>query len=160
MTVGEILKEKRLEKNLSLRQVAYKVGFSHTNVSDIEKGVVKKKESIQKVMDALNIEKNFQEYLLNLLLYEQSPDIVAEEVEKLKNRIEKLEKENEKLKEQLEEDEKIIVHNRGNVSNQIVSKSVSNVQFTSETVEDIDLKDLPKEKLEDLKKFIKYLKNS
>lgn len=82
MTVGEILKKRRLEKKLSLRQLSYKIGFSHTNIADIEKGIVKKIDSIKKIMEALDFtEKEKMEILLQLA-YEKTPNEIKE---KLKN---------------------------------------------------------------------------
>lgn len=81
MTVGERLKNKRKEKNISLRHLAYKVGFSHTNIADIEKGIVKKIDSIKKIMDALEFSENEKKELLLKLDYEKSPDSIKKKLD-------------------------------------------------------------------------------
>lgn len=47
MTAGEYVKEKRKELKISLRQLAYKIDMSHTNISDFEKGFIKKRNLIR-----------------------------------------------------------------------------------------------------------------
>lgn len=84
MFIGEYLKKKRKEKNLSLRQLAYKVNLSHTNISDIEKGNVKKEESILKIIAALNLKDNEKLEALKLLVDENTPQDLKEEVLEMK----------------------------------------------------------------------------
>lgn len=81
MTVGERLKNRRKEKKISLRHLAYKVGFSHTNIADIEKGIVKKIDSIKKIMDALDFSENEKKELLLKLDYEKSPDSIKKKLD-------------------------------------------------------------------------------
>lgn len=73
MTIGEFLKEKRNEKGLSLRQLAYKIKLSHTSISDIEKGVIKKESSILKIISALNLTNSEKEKALQLMVEELTP---------------------------------------------------------------------------------------
>lgn len=81
MTVGERLKNRRKEKKISLRHLAYKVGFSHTNIADIEKGIVKKIDSIKKIMDALEISEDEKKELLLKLDYEKSPESIKKKLD-------------------------------------------------------------------------------
>ncbi|WP_448821258.1 XRE family transcriptional regulator [Cetobacterium sp.] len=81
MTVGERLKNRRKEKKMSLRHLAYKVGFSHTNIADIEKGIVKKIDSIKKIMNALDFSEEEKKELLLKLDYEKSPDSIKKKLE-------------------------------------------------------------------------------
>lgn len=85
MTVGERLKNRRKEKKISLRHLAYKVGFSHTNIADIEKGVVKKIDSIKKIMDALEISEDEKKELLLKLDYEKSPESIKKKLDEKNN---------------------------------------------------------------------------
>ncbi|MGL5413060.1 XRE family transcriptional regulator [Cetobacterium sp.] len=85
MTVGERLKNRRKEKKISLRHLAYKVGFSHTNIADIEKGIVKKIDSIKKIMDALEISEDEKKELLLKLDYEKSPESIKKKLDEKNN---------------------------------------------------------------------------
>lgn len=80
MTIGEYLKEKRNEKGLSLRQLAYKIKLSHTSISDIEKGVIKKESSILKIISALNLTNPEKEKALQLLVEELTPADLQDDV--------------------------------------------------------------------------------
>lgn len=84
MTIGEYLKEKRNEKGLSLRQLAYKIKLSHTSISDIEKGVIKKESSILKIISALNLTNPEKERALQLLVEELTPKDLQDDVLDLK----------------------------------------------------------------------------
>ena len=84
MTIGEYLKQKRKERNLSLRQLAYKINLSHTNIADVEKGVIKKESSILRILGALNLTPEENEVALKLLVQETIPQNLQEEVFNLK----------------------------------------------------------------------------
>lgn len=84
MTIGEYLKQKRKERNLSLRQLAYKINLSHTNIADVEKGVIKKESSILRILDALHLTPEENEVALKLLVQDTIPKNLQEEIFNLK----------------------------------------------------------------------------
>jgi repressor LexA len=84
MSFGKFLKEKRMKKNLTLRQMAYKTGFSHTYISDIEKEVAAKPETIGIIADVLELTEEEKRYVLKEIMYFKTPDSVMEELEGLK----------------------------------------------------------------------------
>lgn len=151
MKNGEFLKEKRLEKKLSLRQLAYKTGLSHTYISDIEKGnLIGTTETHEKIMSALNFTNNEREMFYNLLLEDETlPKYVYEKLKNSQDEIEMLKTENIKLKQQ------ITVSNNNNVGN----ISVGNVNVsTNGNNSAISLEGLSLEQIEEVKKYIEFLK--
>lgn len=151
MKNGEFLKEKRLEKKLSLRQLAYKTGLSHTYISDIEKGnLIGTTETHEKIMSALNFTNNERETFYNLLLEDETfPKYVYEKLKNSQDEIEMLKTENIKLKQQ------ITVSNNNNVGN----ISVGNVNVsTNGNNSAISLEGLSPEQIEEVKKYIEFLK--
>lgn len=151
MKNGEFLKEKRLEKKLSLRQLAYKTGLSHTYISDIEKGnLIGTTETHEKIMSALNFTNNERETFYNLLLEDETlPKYVYEKLKNSQDEIEMLKTENIKLKQQ------ITVSNNNNVGN----ISVGNVSIsTSGDNSNISLEGLSLEQIEEVRKYIEFLK--
>lgn len=151
MKNGEFLKEKRLEKKLSLRQLAYKTGLSHTYISDIEKGnLIGTTETHEKIMNALNFTSNERETFYNLLLENETlPKYVYEKFKNSQDEIEMLKTENIKLKQQ------ITVSNNNNVGN----ISVGNVNIsTNGNNSAISLEGLSPEQIEEVKKYIEFLK--
>lgn len=81
---GDILKRKREEKGFSLRQLAIKTGISHSYISEIEKNKFFKRETIEKIIKALNIEDRTKKIILKKLDYLNTPVEVLKELEKLK----------------------------------------------------------------------------
>lgn len=151
MKNGEFLKEKRLEKKLSLRQLAYKTGLSHTYISDIEKGnLIGTTETHEKIMNALNFTNNERETFYNLLLEDETlPKYVYEKLKNSQDEIEMLKTENIKLKQQ------ITVSNNNNVGN----ISVGNVNIsTNGNNSAISLEGLSPEQIEEVRKYIEFLK--
>lgn len=67
MTAGEYVKEKRKELKISLRQLAYKIDMSHTNISDFEKGFIRKKDTLSKILDGLKLNNKDREKAFELL---------------------------------------------------------------------------------------------
>lgn len=84
MLIGDYLKKKRKEKGLSLRAVAKISGMSHSNVSDIEKGIVKREESILKIMASLGLNENEKLQGLRILVKESTPVELQEDVLNMK----------------------------------------------------------------------------
>lgn len=158
MTSGDFLKIKRKEKKLTLRQMAYKTNLSHTYISEIEKGKLKgTPETQEKIFLALELNDDERKYFINLFEEEQLP-------EKIKNEITDLKKEIEELKHHLQECENnLVIHHNHNTGNQILGTNLKDVNIHTSagiTSEDLDISELSEDKLQDLKKFIKFLKNS
>lgn len=149
MKIGEFLKEKRLEKNLSLRQVAYKTGLSHTYISDIEKGnLLGTNETQEKIMIALNFTEEEKNFFYSLLIEDDSiPNFITEKMNKFEIEIEKLKKENKKLKEQ------IIIKNNNNIGDIMVG-STKNIC----TSFDEEIKGLNDDEIQLVKNYIAFLK--
>ncbi|WP_373078062.1 helix-turn-helix domain-containing protein [Fusobacterium varium] len=134
MTIGEFLKKKRAEKNLSLRQLAYKVNLSHTNISDIEKGNIKKEESILKIIAALNLTYLEKEEALRLLINDTTPEELRDEVLNMKKGL-------------------II---QGNSNNGDIM--VGSTKKTYTTIDE-DLKGLDENEIQQVKTYIAFLKS-
>ena len=85
MKYYEILKKKRQNKNLSLRDLGKMIGKTHSLISDVEKGNVKRKETIEKIMDVLEFtdeERSLilrgmaeEHYFTKLMKYDEPEDI-------------------------------------------------------------------------------------
>lgn len=135
MTVGEYLKQKRIEKGLSLRQLAYKINLSHTNISDIEKGVIKKESSILRILGALNLSAQENEKALELLVKDTTPEGLQDDVFNLKK--------------------SLIIKNNSNNGNIIVGNNNNN------TVASVDeeLKGLSEAEIQLVKNYIAFLKS-
>ncbi|WP_278572910.1 helix-turn-helix domain-containing protein [Fusobacterium ulcerans] len=134
MTIGEFLKKKRAEKKLSLRQLAYKVNLSHTNISDIEKGNIKKEESILKIIAALNLTNLEKEEALKLLINDTTPEELRDEVLNMKKGL-------------------II---QGNSNNGDIMVGSTKKTYTSI---DEDLKGLDENEIQQVKTYIAFLKS-
>lgn len=144
MKAGEYIKLKRKEKNLSLRQVAYKTGLSHTYISDIEKGnLIGTNETHEKIISGLNFSEDEKNFFYNLMMQDNTlPKYIIEEIEKLK-------KENEKLKEQ------IIVKNNNNNGDIIIGNNISKAIASI----DEELKGLNDAEIQLVKNYIAFLKS-
>ncbi|MGL4566940.1 MAG: helix-turn-helix domain-containing protein [Fusobacteriaceae bacterium] len=159
MTSGQFLREIRNNKNFSLRQLSIKAGVSHTQIADVEKGVnFGTKEKLDKILSALKATTNEIEKFYKLQNYEKTPSGVIVELKELK-------KENDNLEQKLQEYENnLIIHHNHNTGNQILGTNMRdvniNVSASKSAPDDLDISELSEDKLQDLKKFIKYLKNS
>ena len=144
MKAGKYIKLKRKEKNLSLRQVAYKTGLSHTYISDIEKGnLIGTNETHEKIISGLNFSEDEKNFFYNLMMQDNTlPKYIIEEIEKLK-------KENEKLKEQ------IIVKNNNNNGDIIIGNNISKAIASI----DEELKGLNDAEIQLVKNYIAFLKS-
>lgn len=134
MTIGEYLKQKRKERNLSLRQLAYKINLSHTNIADVEKGVIKKESSILRILGALNLTPEENEVALKLLVQETIPQNLQEEVFNLKKAL--------------------IIQNNNN-NGDILVGSTKNIYNSL----DEDLKGLNEDEIQLVKNYIAFLKS-
>ncbi|WP_319201304.1 XRE family transcriptional regulator [uncultured Ilyobacter sp.] len=85
MNFGEFLKNKRIEKGYSLRQLSYKIGLSHSYISEIEKGIFTKRETVEKIMDALELKKSEKEYIYKEMDFQKSPESIKKEIGELRN---------------------------------------------------------------------------
>lgn len=83
---GDILKRKREEKGFSLRQLSIKTGISHSYISEIEKNRYFKRETVEKLIKALNIEDASKKIILKKLDYLNTPTEVLKELEQLKQK--------------------------------------------------------------------------
>lgn len=84
MTIGEFLRKKREEKDISLRQLSYKIKLSHTNIADIEKGTVKKESSILKIIAGLGLNDEEKMTALELMVNSDTPKDLRDDVLDLK----------------------------------------------------------------------------
>lgn len=84
MTIGEFLRKKREEKDISLRQLSYKIKLSHTNIADIEKGTVKKESSILKIIAGLGLNDEEKMTALELIVNSDTPKDLRDDVLNLK----------------------------------------------------------------------------
>lgn len=134
MKIGEYLKQKRKERNLSLRQLAYKINLSHTNIADVEKGVIKKESSILRILGALNLTPEENEVALKLLVQETIPQNLQEEVFNLKKAL--------------------IIQNNNN-NGDILVGSTKNIYNSL----DEDLKGLNEDEIQLVKNYIVFLKS-
>lgn len=136
MTIGEFLKIKRKEKGLSLRQVAYKINVSHTNVADTEKGIIKKESTILKIMSALNLTPEEKEEALRLLIEEIAPKDLQNEMLALKKGL--------------------VIQNNSNMGNITVGSNIKISPNTNNLI--LNLDGLTDEQIEEVKKYIEFLK--
>lgn len=137
MTIGEFLKEKRKEKRLSLRQLAYKIKLSHTNIADIEKGTIKKESSILRILGGLNLTPEENEEALALLVKDTTPENLQEDVLNLKKAL--------------------IIQNNHNNGDVVIGKNEKH--YYNSTNDELDLSGLDERDIEDVKKYIDFLKS-
>ena len=85
MRAGEFLKSLREKKESSLRRVSIRAGVSHTQISDLEKGVnLGTKEKNLKVLKAVDATEEDIEYFFLLQDYEKTPERIITELKKYK----------------------------------------------------------------------------
>lgn len=149
MKAGEYIKLKRKEKKLSLRQVAYKTGLSHTYISDIEKGnLIGTNETHEKIISGLNFSEEEKNFFYNLLLEDQTlPKYLNEKIKKSEAEIKNLKNENEELKKQ------IIIKNNSNNGDIVVGNNEKNYINS-----DIDLSGLDEADIQQIKTYIAFIK--
>lgn len=156
MRIGEYIKLKRSERKLSLRQVAYKTGLSHTYIADIEKGnLIGTNETHEKIMTGLNFNEKEKNHFYDLLFEDEAlPKHINE-------KIKRLEFENEKLKEELKKCKKqMSAENRSNSGHIIVGdgNKINTSYIGNELFR--ELSELNEKEKEKVLKFINdYIKN-
>ncbi len=85
MKVGELLKLKRKDKGYSLRQLAIKVGISHSTIADVERGGILKEETIKRIIRALSLNSVEEKEIFELLTLEKIPKKLKEELLSYRN---------------------------------------------------------------------------
>ncbi|MCJ8342648.1 MAG: helix-turn-helix domain-containing protein [Cetobacterium sp.] len=149
MKLGEYIKSKRLSRKLSLRQMSYKTGLSHTYISDIEKGnLTGTDETQRKIIEALNLDEKEIEIFYTLMIEQSQVPLY------LKEKIEKLEKELEECRHQLN------IQNNNN-NGHIIVGSGNNIKHSSYTGTELckELNELDEKQKEKVLKFInEYIK--
>lgn len=155
ITLGNFCKEAREKRGIKLNQFCIKADIQPSLYSRFENGKVQKinPNLLIKIGNALRID--YKE-LYKIVGYLDEEDF--QEAEKLKEEV-------ADLKEKLQECENgMVIHHNHNNGNQILGSNLKDVSITTPslamTPEELDITELSEEKLQDLKKFIKYLKNS
>lgn len=134
MTIGEFLRKKREEKDISLRQLSYKIKLSHTNIADIEKGTVKKESSILKIIAGLGLNDEEKMTALELMVNSDTPKDLRDDVLNLKKAL--------------------IIQNNSNAGDIMVGSTKK--IYTSI---DEDLKGLSEDEIQLVRNYIAFLKS-
>lgn len=134
MTIGEFLRKKREEKDISLRQLSYKIKLSHTNIADIEKGTVKKESSILKIIAGLGLNDEEKMTALELMVNSDTPKDLRDDVLNLKKAL--------------------IIQNNSNAGDIMVGSAKK--IYTSI---DEDLKGLSEDEIQLVRNYIAFLKS-
>ncbi|MHA5066641.1 helix-turn-helix domain-containing protein [Cetobacterium somerae] len=88
MKTGNYLKLKRIEKKLSLRQMSYKTGLSHTYISDIEKRKVRGTLITQeKILNALQLNSEEKKIFYKDVVLEKLPLNIRCNMEQMEHEI-------------------------------------------------------------------------
>ncbi|MGL5055048.1 MAG: S24 family peptidase [Fusobacteriaceae bacterium] len=99
MNVGKYVKEKRIQLGISLRQLSYKIGMSHTNISDFEKGQIKKKDTLIRIIDGLRLTADERSKAFELFGEDEISPKIKSQIIELKEENNVLKQENNELKE-------------------------------------------------------------
>lgn len=145
MTSGQLLKRIRKEQNLSLRAVSLLSGVSHTQISDLENNVnFGTIEKIEKILNSLHVSESLREQYYTLRDLERTPESIKHELIKLKKEIEQL-KSNP------------IIQNNNNNGDVVIGKNEKH--YYNSTNDELDLSGLDEKDIEDVKKYIEFLKS-
>lgn len=145
MTSGELLKKIRKEQNLSLRAVSLLAGVSHTQISDLENNVnFGTVEKIEKILNSLQMTDELKEQYYTLRDLERTPESIKQELIKLKKEIEKLKS-------------NTIIQNNHNNGDVVIGKNEK--YYYNSTNDELDLSGLDEKDIEDVKKYIEFLKS-
>lgn len=145
MTSGELLKKIRKEQNLSLRAVSLLAGVSHTQISDLENNVnFGTVEKIEKILNSLQMTDELKEQYYTLRDLERTPESIKQELIKLKKEIEKLRS-------------NTIIQNNHNNGDVVIGKNEK--YYYNSTNDELDLSGLDEKDIEDVKKYIEFLKS-
>lgn len=118
-TIGSILLDKRNEKNLTMKELANKVGISDAYINAIEKNQKKTPptdETLTKIAEALNMTKPEKNEILRIAALDRTPDSIKAEIKRL-------EEENESYKNTGED------KNASNEKEKNQCKSVNKTEF-------------------------------
>lgn len=89
--IGQIIRNKRLEKNFSVSEFAELIEVSHPYISNIENNKLKTppaNETLVKIADALNMSKEEKIELLRMAALERTPDMIKQELDELRQKVE------------------------------------------------------------------------
>lgn len=154
--LGKYIEELRIKNNLGFNQLSFKIGMNVRTLNEIINGKMKRiiPYHLKKIAYGLKID--YKE-LYRIIGYLDQEDFL--ELENYKKKNIELEKKCIELEKKLKEDNNKVkdIINHGN---QVVGFN-STVKFENNIKDfDYDISELSTEKLEELKKFIKYLKVS
>lgn len=142
MTSGELLKQIRKEQDLSLRAVSLLTGVSHTQISDLEKGVnFGTIEKIEKILNGLKVSEDLKKQYYALRDLERTPDNIKLEIENLKKEIARLQN-------------NCVIQNNSNAGDIMVGSTKK--IYTSI---DEDLKGLSEDEIQLVRNYIAFLKS-
>lgn len=142
MTSGELLKQIRKEQDLSLRAVSLLTGVSHTQISDLEKGVnFGTIEKIEKILNGLKVSEDLKKQYYALRDLERTPDNIKLEIENLKKEIARLQN-------------NYVIQNNSNAGDIMVGSTKK--IYTSI---DEDLKGLSEDEIQLVRNYIAFLKS-
>ncbi len=142
MTSGELLKQIRKEQDLSLRAVSLLTGVSHTQISDLEKGVnFGTIEKIEKILNGLKVSEDLKKQYYALRDLERTPDNIKLEIENLKKEIARLQN-------------NCVIQNNSNAGDIMVGSAKK--IYTSI---DEDLKGLSEDEIQLVRNYIAFLKS-
>ena len=142
MTSGELLKQIRKEQELSLRAVSLLTGVSHTQISDLEKGVnFGTIEKIEKILNGLKVSEDLKKQYYALRDLERTPDNIKLEIENLKKEIARLQN-------------NCVIQNNSNAGDIMVGSTKK--IYTSI---DEDLKGLSEDEIQLVRNYIAFLKS-
>ena len=86
--IGFLIREKRLNKNLSMQDLSDMANITSAYISNIENNKLKSPpavETIEKLADALNMSEAEKKELLHLAALERTPDLIRAELERLQS---------------------------------------------------------------------------
>lgn len=146
--LGDYLKKVMAEKNIGFNQLSIKTQINIKPLNEILYGRQQKINPFYLQIIAYGLRIDYKE-LYKIVGYLNDDDF--NEAEELKKKL-------------LECETKLEVFNNHNTGSQIIGNNLSNVHIVHNEKklgdEDLDISELSEDRLEELKKFIKYLKNS
>ncbi len=162
--LGKYIEELRIKNNLGFNQLSFKIGMNVRTLNEIINGKMKRiiPYHLKKIAYGLKID---YKDLYKMVDYLEQEDFL--ELENYKNKYAELEKKYEDLEKKYEDLEKKLKKDNNKVKdiinhgNQVIGFN-STVKFEDNSNKDFNynISELSFEKLEELKKFIKYLKMS
>lgn len=154
--LGKYIEELRIKNNLGFNQLSFKIGMNVRTLNEIINGKMKRIIPYHLKKIAYGLKVDYKEFY-KMVGYLEQEDFL--ELENCKKKYYELEKKYEELERKLKEGNNKVkdIINHGN---QVVGFN-STVNFENKIKDfNYDISELSVEKLEELKKFIKYLKVS